>query len=655
MQKAIPVLSLILLLTTVSIKGQEDSRVLLRVGDHEVTVSEFIRLYTKSNTYEDQSSFDDFFTQFTAFRLKVAQAMDEGLDTLESFRIEFSGYRNQLAAKYLTDSEEREKQLRLLYTRMLTETNAWHILVAVPPGATPDDTLTAYNKCLELRARLLEGEPFEQVARGGSDDPSVVANGGNLGYFTALQMILPFEDAAYDLKTGSVSMPVRTPYGYHLIKVTDRRPSRGMIRTAHIMKAVPAGASDEAWKRAQEEIDSLYKRLTDGASFEELARAESDHRESATNGGELAWFGTGDIVNEFSDAAFGLARDGDFSPPVKTIYGWHIIKRIERKPIGNFEEYRDLIESRLSNGRINSAARNSFVAKLKREYNFRLETDKLNTIITLTDSLISQSSARFDRQSVPAGNIYSYRGGSMRCSELISIIESGLGSFNGQNTVELINRLLNNRISEDIIAYEESRLEEKYPDFRYLMKEFHDGMLLFEINSREVWNKPYTDTAGLLRFYDENIAMFMGEPSADITIYSPQKPSKVKKLSKMVRKYGSRPGGKEKIQSGYITGSDTTLITVSGRFYTGDDPELDPFISDKGTRTIVYRGMESVIDVTKTYPREPIAPSTIEPALAAAYQDYLEEAWLKQLKRKYSVWVDEKLLQEIREKYYEKR
>lgn len=655
MRKTSILLSLVLLLTPFTIEGQEDNRILLKVGDNEVTAAEFIRLYTKSNIYEDQSSFEEYFTQFLTFRLKVAQAMDEGLDTLESFRTEFSGYRNQLAAKYLTDVNEREKLLRELYKRLLTETNAWHILVAIPEGAIPDDTLTAYNKCLELRARLIEGESFEQVARGGSDDPSVVANGGNLGYFTAMQMILPFEDAAYNLKTGSISKPVRTPYGYHIIKVTGRRPSRGMIRAAHIMKAVPQGTTDEAWKKAEEEIGAIYKKISDGASFEELAKTESDHRESATNGGELAWFGTGDIVHEFADAAFELKNDGDVTPPVKTIYGWHIIKRLERKPIGTFDEYRDMIESRLSNGQINSAARSAFVAKLKKEYNFRLEADKLNSIITNTDSLIARSLTRFDRQTIPSGNLYTYKGGSMRCTELVAMIEANIGSFSSQNTGELINTLLNNKISDELIAYEDRRLEEKYPDFRYLMKEFHDGMLLFEINSREVWNKPYTDSTGLLQFYNENIGLFMSEPSADITIYSLKTPSRVNKLLKMVRKYGSRAGGALKIQSGYITGNDTSLIIISDRYYPGDKSELDPFISEKGTKTAKYEGMESVIDVTKIYPSEPIAPSQVESALVAAYQDHLEQIWLEQLKREYAVWVNNELLQEIREKYYEKR
>jgi peptidyl-prolyl cis-trans isomerase SurA len=655
MRKTSILLSLVLLLTPFTIDGQEDNRILLKVGENSVTAAEFTRLYTKSNVYEDQSSFDEYFAQFITFRLKVAQAMDEGLDTLESFRAEFSGYRNQLAAKYLTDADEREKLLRELYTRMLTETNAWHILVAIPGGATPDDTLTAYNKCLELRARLLEGESFEQVARGGSDDPSVVANGGNLGYFTAMQMILPFEDAAYSLKTGSISMPVRTPYGYHIIKVTGRRPSRGMIRAAHIMKAVPQGASEDAWKKAEEEIGAIYQKISEGTSFEELARTASDHRESATNGGELAWFGTGDIVHEFADAAFELKNDGDISTPVKTIYGWHIIKRLERRPIGTFGEYREMIESRLSNGRINSAARSAFVARLKKEYNFRLETEKLNSIIELTDSLIARSLTRFDRQTIPSGILYSYKGGRMSCAAFTAEIEANISSFSPQNTRELINTLINNRVSDDLITYEESRLEEKYPDFRYLMKEFHDGMLLFEISSREVWNRPYTDSTGLLQFYKENTGLFMSEPSAEITVYSLKTPSGIKKLSKLVRKYGSRTDGHPKILSGYISGTDTSLIITSDRYYLGENSELDPFIQDKGTRTANYKGMESVIDVTKTYPGEPFAPSQVASELAAAYQDYLEQTWIEQLKKKYAVWVDNELLQEIREKYYEKR
>ena len=184
-------------------------------------------MYKKSIEPGKTLDIESYLQQFRVFKLKVADALNLGYDTTQSFRNELSGYRNQLAGNYLTDAQTKEKVLQKAYQRSLTEINAWHILIVLPQNASPDDTLKAWQKASGIRERILKGEPFESVARGTSDDKSVKINGGNLGYFSVFQMIMPFEDAAYSLKKGAVSMPVRTPYGYHIIRVTDKRPAKG--------------------------------------------------------------------------------------------------------------------------------------------------------------------------------------------------------------------------------------------------------------------------------------------------------------------------------------------------------------------------------------------------------------------------------------------
>jgi len=653
MRRTILLINTLLFLFSVHLTGQADSIVLLRVNIYEVTTGEFIRLYKKSNASIVKTSIDDYLSQFIIFRLKVEQAMSEGMDTTEAFRSEFSGYRNQLAKNYLTDSETREHLLKDIYNRLLTEINAWHILVACRSDASPEDTLGAYKRCIELKARLEAGELFENVARGGSDDPSAVINGGNLGYFTAMQMIKPFEDAAYSLKKGEVSMPVRTPYGYHIIKVADKRPSLGTIKVAHIMKSVPPGATEEVWNKANEAIKSILKKLDEGIRFSDLARSESDHLESSTKDGEMDWFRAGDIVPEFSQASFALQRNGDISPPVRTIYGWHVIKRIDRKPIGPFEENRQYIESRLPIGSINDLARNSFVSKLKKEYNFSLNNVKLNQILSLTDTILAKSSKKFDRSLLPVGNLFTYRGGSLKCLDFALLIEKNLAAFNGTNTSQLINALLENNVAESLIAYEDSKLEEKYPEFRYLVKEFHDGMLLFEINSREVWNKPYTDTVGLYEFYKENHKRFMTRQSALVKVYTPLQALNIKTLSKLVAKNGSKSGGDEKILARYNNKNETTLSITTSRIYAGDDPELDHFIDHIGTSTVLQNNKMCVIHVTEVFPPELLPVLEVQLTLTELYQESLEEKWVEQLMKKFPVWINEEVFRELREKYYE--
>lgn len=220
---------LILSLTLVTLKGHAQAindKTLMTVGNLTVPAGEFIRMYKKSIEPVKKPDPDNYLQLFVVFKLKVADAIGEGFDTTRAFRNELNGYRNQLAQTYLTDQQAKDKLLQTTYQRSLTEINAWHILVGCPEGSKPADTLTAWTKASEIRERIILGEPFEQVARSTSDDPSVRINGGNLGYFTVFQMISPFEDAAYNLKKGSLSEPVRTPYGYHIIKVADKRPSK---------------------------------------------------------------------------------------------------------------------------------------------------------------------------------------------------------------------------------------------------------------------------------------------------------------------------------------------------------------------------------------------------------------------------------------------
>jgi len=645
---ALITITLLFLFST--LKAQSDDRVLLRVNDTGITAEEFIRLYSKNREIGDRPDFDEYFNQFLIFRLKVEQAVDEGLDTTLAFRNEFEGYRNQLARDYLIDKEAREGILLKAFERLQYEVNASHILIACPPGANPADSAAAFSKAIELRTRITEGESFSEVARATSDDPSAAVNGGNLGWFTAMQMVSQFEDAVYDMNPGDLSGAVRTPYGYHIIRLNGKRVSSGRIRVAHIMKAMPPGASDQDWIDAGETIKTLLGKIRQGASFEEVASKESDHRESASGGGELGWFGAGEIVSEFSEAAFALTSTGDISGPVRTPYGWHIIKLLERKPLGSFEDNRSALESRLSESYLNTAARRSLVEKLKTEYNFVLNQGLIDEVAKITDSAIVSGGKEFVPGNPVNVKVFFFDGGEMTLPSLKTMIENNIDAFNGMNASAILNQMIENNYAEMLISYEDSRLEFKYPDFRYLVKEFHDGMLLFEINSREVWNKPYTDSTGLLTFYRETMDDYPGEPSITAKIYSIRGKGTINTLEKLVRKYGNSRNGDAKIIGRFSSVNDTSVVINEGKWHRGDDIVLDSYIDKRGTYTHEWRGMPSVIEVTKVHSPEPKPFEEIRNEVAAAYQTHLEEKWMEQLKKRYTVWVNERLLDELKAK-----
>ncbi len=624
------------------------TRTLVTVGDYKTEAGEFVRMYKKSLDPGKTLSVDDYLPQFVLFKLKVTEAAGEGYDTTRSFKNELNGYRTQLAQNYLTDNQTRENLLRREYQRSLTEINAWHILVAMPGDPSPEDTLKAWKKATDIRGRIMNGESFEQVARGSSDDQSVKMNGGNLGYFTVFQMIMPFEDAAYSLKKGVLSKPVRTPYGYHLLKVTDIRSSKGRIHVAHIMKKAPPGTSDQAVAKAEEEINNIYQKLKEGSPFGEMAKKYSDHRESAAKGGVLDWFGAGEMIPEFAEAAFALTDTGSYTKPFRTLYGWHIVKLLNRKPPGSFEETSSYLESRINQSYLTSLCKRNFVDRLKKEYKFRINETALSWFIANTDTLLIQGLRKFDRSSMPDGIIYTFSYQSLKNNEFADFIEKRGSMVITRDSAYYIKTLLDASASENLIGYENSILEKKYPDFRYLMNEFHDGILLFDISNRKIWERVSHDSAGLYRFYEDNKLNYLSKKQMEAKIYTLRILGGEKSLAQAYKKYSGKPDQDKQLSEKYNRNSDTLLTIRDGVWNKGDDPEIDRIVWSEGKQDVTLNGFPSIILLKKVTDPVPLKFEEIQDKMMVGYQEFLETEWIRQLKDKYNVKIDSFVLEELK-------
>ncbi|HUX57398.1 MAG TPA: peptidylprolyl isomerase [Bacteroidales bacterium] len=622
----------------------------MTIGGIEIQSGEFIRMYRKSLEPGNRLDVDSYLNDYIVFKLKVADALNEGIDTTKAFSNELNGYRNQLAQTYLTDTQTKEKLLQKAYQRSLTEVNAWHILISLSQEASPEDTLKAWNKACDIRERIIKEESFEQVARGTSDDQSVKVNGGNLGYFTVFQMIMPFEDVAYTLKKGSISMPVRTPYGYHIIKVTDKRTAKGRIKVAHIMKSAPPGTRENEAKKAEDEINNIYRHLKEEKSFGELAKKYSDHKESAMNGGELNWFGAGEIISDFSEAAFSLIDTGKYTKPVRTIYGWHIIKLLDKKPPGTFEESRSFLESKINRSYLNSISKKSFVEKLKKEYNFRINPASLKWFVENTDTLIIKGLKRYKRITMPKVNLYTFANQYLTLNEFANYIETRGSMIITRDASIFINRLIDTRVSDHIVNYENSVLEEKYPEFRYLMKEFHDGILLFEISGKKIWNRVSDDTSGLLNYYANNKNSYLSRQGVEATIYSLRSTNGEKKLSAAYKRYSRKRDIDNRLIEKFNNNNDTLLTIEKNIWYRGDDSEIDNIQWIKGSQSLQNNGFPSIIVVKRVIDPAPLKFNDVQGEMMTGYQEYLESEWIEQLKEKYSVKIDSMVLEEVKKK-----
>jgi peptidyl-prolyl cis-trans isomerase SurA len=639
---------LVLLLPAFCLAQELNEKTLMTIDGRNVEAGEFIRMYRKNIEPGKKPDAGNYLDQFIIFKLKVADAVREGYDTTHAFRTELLGYRNQLSQNYLTDNEYPDKLLEKEYNRYLTDINAWHILISLSPDASPADTLKAWEKATAIREEILKGEPFEKAARRFSDDKSVVSNGGNLGYFNVFQMIMPFEDAAYSLGLNDISGPVRSQYGYHIIKVTDRQPSKGRVKVAHIMKAVSPDASAEVFGKAKEKIDSIYTQLQEGISFGKLAELYSDDRESANRGGELNWFRSGEIIKEFSDAAFSLADTGSFTKPFRTPYGWHIVKLLDRKNPGSFNEEKSFLQSRINKSYLTSLSRKSFIEKLKKDYRFSIDLRTFNWFVLHTDSLIIDGAGKYNRRSMPNSNIYIFADQKFTAGEFADFIEKKSSKISTSRISDYIKESIESSASESLLKYENLMLEKKNDEFRYLMNEFHDGILLFEISGKKIWNRVNEDTTGLKKYYDKHKTEYLSKPGITAKIYILHNPEGADMLVSAFKRYKDKVNVDDLMIRKFNNRNDTLLTIKECRWFKGDESEIDSVSWETGNHELRYKGFPAILSIESKIEQHPVDLIEVQGEMMTGFQDDLEEEWIGQLKKKYSVSIDNMVLTEVK-------
>ncbi len=627
-----------LTLSTCAFSQQKD-QILMRINNKDITRSEFEYIYNKNNSNNelDKKSLDEYVDLFVNFKLKVAAAEGEGVDTTRAFRDEFLGYRQQLAKSYLTDESIDEANARVIYERLKENVETSHILIRCKPDATSEDTLAAYRKAERARQRILNGEDFEKVAREVSEDPSVKQNGGNLGYFTALQMVAPFEDTAYSLRNGEVSKPVRTEFGYHIIKTTNRRPDMGKVLVAHIFKFLPQNVTKEQEKKVMAQIDSIYGALQQGANFEELAKKCSDDKSTAQRGGELPWIGFRQTVKEFENTVFSLEKN-EISKPFRSPSGMHIVKLIDRKDIEPFEEKKDEIIRRMNRQGRGGKGVEALVERLKTEYHFVYDDNGVNAVKNLMkniqagkDSLTSANAMKL------SGDLFVLNGTNYPVKGFVNWARSRQGSAE---------KLLKEYTLNSVLDYEDSRLEQKYPEFGHLMQEYRDGILLFDVSNRRVWDKASKDESGLATFFEENKANYKWTSPRFKGVIVHCKDKKTAKAVKKLTKKNPEEDWANVIRKSLNNDSVTVVKVEKGLFAKGDNKYVDKD-KFKGGNIEPLKDYPVTIVVGKMLKNGPESYKDVRGPVTADYQNYLEADWIKELKGKYKVEINQQILKTV--------
>lgn len=641
-----------------------DDPVLLKINDREITISEFEYVYTKNNLNPqvlDPKSIDEYLELFVNFNLKVYEAMQLGLDTQVTFINELEEYREQLAQPYLTDQEVSNQLLEEAYERMQWDLRASHILINLEKHASPEDTLQAWNRIMELRSKINKGESFREVALEYSEDPSAKGmpatanrpamrgNSGDLGYFSVLDMVYPFENVAYNLEVGEVSMPVRTQFGYHLIKLTDKLPAMGRARVAHIMVQVPENADEHQKKQAEDKINEIHQRIEEEKDFASLAERFSDDKASGARGGELPPFTSNRMVPEFIKAIAQLSDEKAISEPLQSQYGWHIIRLLE-KQIPSEEEAMTELKNKIGRDSRAFLSQQVVVERLKKEYNFVEKPENLDVFFEKVDSSVFQG--KWDKKLMSENAdavLFSFADRKYHREDFANYISDTQTMRTPESIRSYVSSMYDNFRQESILDYEEQILPEKYPEFKKIMNEYHDGILLFELTDQKVWSKAMKDTAGLKQFFQENIEDYMWKDRYDAVVYTFDNERAAKSGRRQIKRAHRKDMPSEELLASLNQGSQLEVSADTGVFEKEEKPVLENLSTKRGiSKVIEHNNNYHVVWVNEFLPAQPKKLSEVRGLVIADYQNYLEKMWVKELREKYSYTLNRDALNTLK-------
>lgn len=632
---------------------KNNSEVLFTINEKPFDTETFMRVYRKNLDLvkdESQKDLNNYLQLYIAYKLKIQKAHKLGLHEDTRYLNELQSYRSQLSKNYLTDTQVTEALLKEAFDRMQWEIKCSHILVQFTNTPNGPDTLAAYKKIKDIQQKLAKGEDFEKLAVEFSEDPSAKENKGNLGYFSAFRMVYDFENGAFKTPVGKVSDIVKSRFGYHLIKVNDKRPHRGEITVAHIMIATNDGDDAETKKKQQTQIQEIYQKLQQGEDFAELAKQFSEDKSTAANGGLLQRFSSGELSSEiFEDKAFALSSAQPISAPFESQFGWHIVKLIEKHPAKKWEEAKKDLELRVQRDERSKLIAASLHQKLQRKYQPKLNDPTYRKVAAVvTDSVYKGSWKK------PESN-YPY------LSELITIKDKKISGDQFMTFLERQQRMgdatkplgkwLKNQydtfLNQELQQYYEDNLESEFIDFAHVMEEYREGLLLFDLLEKEIWNRAKNDTIGLQNHFDKNRGKYQWKTRYDVVVLSSLKKEKVEEALKMMQQKKTIAEIKEAINKDNMV----EVMITEGKFEKENGIFPKNYTFTPGYSAVIEQNNYFFV----VYLKETLAggPKTFEEAKGRVindYQQYLEENWVSELQKEFTVKVNDKVFEKLKAK-----
>ena len=636
------IITFLCLLSYFSINAQT----LLEIENDKITLDEFKNVFFKNSHEEeiDTKYLDEYMDLFINFKLKVYEAKQLKMDTITSFINELEGYAEQLSLPYLKNKEFDESLVNEAYERMKLDVRASHILLSVPKESTQKEENDIYNKIIDIRNEIKNNKiNFSDAAKKYSDDKSALVNGGDLGYFTAFMMVYDFETAAYNTAVGEISMPIKTKYGYHIISVSDKRNAIGEVKVSHIMFKTGEGADEEKINSSKERINEIYENLIAGELFEDLAERFSEDRSTAVNGGALPAFGVGKMVSEFEKNAFKLENIGDFSKPFRTKFGWHIVKLLEKNPVPLIEDSKEDIIRKIQRDGRNDLSKEALFTKLRKEYKIKHNSSVFSSIRKVANKDLTNGS---------------WNGNYTKNNEILFYIDDHVVTLNSfveyliknQSVGSNIDIMYQDFLNISLLNYEKSQLENKYPEYKALINEYREGILLFDLTNKKVWKKAVEDTVGLNEFFQQNKENYTWDDRVEATIYTCNNINTSLKVRAHIFK--NKLGLESKNDDLLSKANETNPLSLkieSKKYLKGDNKFIDELKWVKGTSSNIKQSDNSIviIDIHNVLPKTYKTLEETKGKVISDYQSELESAWINILRNKYSVNVNKEVLYSI--------
>jgi peptidyl-prolyl cis-trans isomerase SurA len=657
-----------------------------------VSQGEFERQFLKNLNLKEkpvtEKDIDEYLRLYIRFKMKIQDAIESGKDTLEEYKQELAMYRDQLAKNYLYDRNVTQQLIEEAYERMKSEVKVSHILMACPRNASQAQVDKVLKRMNEIHAALMRNpskDNFASLAASDSEDPGTKNSGGNLGYLTALQVVYEFENEVYNTPVGGISKVFRTDFGFHVLRVEDKRPNPGDIKLRHILIRTGSN-SNHSVEEGEKMIREIFEKIKSGQeTFESMARLHSEDYSSKYNGGIVDWVNTTQFIGDLErqmwvGKAFELKQDGDYTEVFKTNYGWHILQRVGVRSLNTFDQMKPTLKTKVQQNQRSQISVDALVERIKMEDGFKINSiDGLNVYnsvkfpivsLMMKDSSIFQGTVNYDQlpEDITLGKrkfnlrdlvLVQLGGEDHSVDEFISHLVANKKVVN-TTADQYVDDQFNDWVSNVCVSYQNEHLEEKSVEFKDIYQEYREGILMFNRMQEKVWNKANLDTVGLEKYYQQHVSEYQWDSRFHVEFYFSVDEKMSKKVFKQVKK-GISP---EEIKKEHTQKALLDFNYRIGKYQLSDTalfPQRQALIrvfsnekmkKSKGkTFNLGKIGDDWV--VVKVIDFLPEGPKTLEETrgpVASKYQEELEKLWIQELESKYSVESNSKAIQSVKGK-----